>query len=1384
MKNLTAFLLLYCSITLSAQQADRFTGNASDRPVDPRTSQTNFIPNEVLVKFKDEVTLKAGTLLKSAGISAVDKILMANGASSLEKLFPTAKRLKSAQFVKDPQGRDMKIPNLDNIYKISIPQLKSAGSPPPNIFKFIEELKALPEVEYAEPNYVFSIGDFKPAGPEMSMLEAMNQPANSELSPAASGLVPNDPLYNSQWGIPATKIDVVWNTTTGDSTAVIAILDTGVDWQHPDLAANIWKNKQEIPGNGIDDDGNGLIDDIRGWDYINNDNNPTDDNSHGTHVAGIAAAVGNNGIGIAGANWKARIMPIKVFQSSGKGDAATIAKGVTYAATNGATVINMSFGSYAESLTLKNALASAYATAVLVAAAGNDAMCIGPGLCPDKRLGAPMYPGGYSFVLGVEANAAGGTAGFSNFDQDGPVFSGYPDLFNYELKAPGAGILSCVPGGNYREYSGTSMAAPLVAGAVSLYRKEKPTESQELLFGNLINSISQHIDLEAALNIVPIPKLDIVSYSVSDTIDGDKDGRPDVGETIEIKVKVRNTWGQANDVKVGIEFGEFEDKTTATILTAEATVGAVSAYATKENIVSLKIKLAANINDGRDIVFKLKTWYGDHLGEKSQNMTINIENGVELKGIISQNMTLYPNKQYIVTDNIAIPVGVTLTIKPGTILKFGEGKSMVVAGNLNAIGKKDSLIILTKRDNGQNWGMLTLEYTSKFIADYIIYEYAGSTAKPNVAPSCFLSSTSDLIINNSQFKYNYAGPSGYVSNGFQFNYGKVEQCCFYYNQYDRGIICTNNFRYNNLISNISGGYMNYIGGAIQGESFNKQNIFSNLILGQNTELNISSGSSSGFKVITLDSLYYGTTNEEKINKGIYDFQDFGSGAWIDISKKMNYPSREAHGIVWKVLVNGKDAQDEFDKLDPLGVARQKFEVYFNRAMDPKFPPIVSMGVRYPYSQTSIADNGTWSSDSTIYTVYKNIGLTTGDGINTIRVVGAKDMDHFEIPIEDRRFSVIVNAANSASAEFMATPGLGKVKMEWNNSTLTDGLGFNMYRMEHVNDSVLTKPVLINSTLITDTLYTDFAVTPNKKYYYYYKILRTNLSETDSSKVVSATPFTASKGDANGDLSVNVLDITTIVAYLLNNHPQPFIAEAADYNSDNNINVLDIVGVVNFILNGGKKSGEILVDQQIHLYMKNDTLFADAPVAIGGIQFDLSGTTSIEEIQKLQALEGFESGYAQQENSLRLLYFSMSGKNIPAGNRIPLLKLKKGSSISEAIFANKNGTPIAYDFLASGIGKILDNPEKLVAELGQNYPNPLSRLTTIPIRIYEPVDEATIRIFNLLGQELRVIRLPNPIAGEHLLQWDSGIHKGWFVYQLTVRQGKKQITLPSRKMIAR
>jgi hypothetical protein len=291
-----------------------------------------------------------------------------------------------------------------------------------------------------------------------------------------------------------------------------------------------------------------------------------------------------------------------------------------------------------------------------------------------------------------------------------------------------------------------------------------------------------------------------------------------------------------------------------------------------------------------------------------------------------------------------------------------------------------------------------------------------------------------------------------------------------------------------------------------------------------------------------------------------------------------------------------------------------------------------------------------------------------------------------------------------------------------------------------------------------------------------------LSETDKSKVVSATPFTAAKGDANGDLSVNVLDITSIVAYLLNNNPQPFIMEAADMNSDNNINVLDIVGVVNKILDVAQKAPSIAMTKQVELFMQNDTLCANSNVPVGGIQLDLKGISSMEDIHVLKALDGFESGNSLWSDSLRLIFYSMSGKNIPAGEGIPLLRLKTGSTITNAIFGETNGSPIKINYILTRIGDIQNNMNQTLAELGQNFPNPVNGKTIIPIRIYEQVDEAVLRVINMAGQLVEVIRLSNPYIGEHLLSWNSGANKGLFVYTLEIKNGNQKQICPVKKMI--
>lgn len=1364
---------------LYSQGPDR----SNDRFLDPQMDQMDFVANEVLVKFRDNVTLPSGNLLKSAGIGSVDKTLKSARVVSLEKLFPQEKQLKVARTVKDPLGRDMVIPSLHNIYKITLPHFKSTGSAPVNILKVVEELKALPEVEFAEPNYMFSMGDFAPAGPMISHLEAMEQPGNCNLAETASGLISADPYYNQQWGIPACNIDDAWNTTTGDSTSVIAILDTGVDWLHPDLAANIWRNEGEIADNGIDDDDNGKIDDIRGWDYINNDNNPMDDNSHGTHVAGIAAAVGNNEIGIAGVNWKAKIMPVKVFQSSGKGDAASIAQGVIYAASNDATVLNMSFGNYLESQTLKNALAFAYATAVLVASAGNDGLCIGPYRCKDFNYGRPSYPAAYSFVLGVSATQqyigdCGILACWSNFDPDGQVYSEYPGLLNYELKAPGTAIISTIPGGNYQEYSGTSMAAPLVAGAVSLYQNQKPDDSHEMLFGNLIHSGEGNIDLLEALNIIPEPCLDIISFELTDTLDGDGDGKPDAGETIELKVMVRNTWGEADSVKAGIELGDFEDPLVAQIITGEALVGSISAYATLANSQPLRIKISEDAVHNRDIVIKLNTWYGNKLGFKSRQIILNVENGINMTGMLFGTQTLTPDKNWIVTGSFKIADTGILNLKPGTHLHISS--VLYNEGVIRGIGTKDSTIYIsgTTIRGAAKSGTIDLRHT--FI-DLIYPENGGAIyfQGGNIDSSKITINSEKGTYMNSGFLYtdcllqNWSGSIVYDNGRFiRCNFENFSSDPVFWHL-DKDTSFTPRIKFCNFSDFVS----------LCGGNHPEQILFleGNNFLDSHKKYTYYADTYPAY-FDTILYQYWGTGDSLLIENTIFDFNENAFVNKVIFSPYLLQPSDSAHACVWKVLVNGKDAQEEV--MDPVGVGRHRFDICFNRSMDKSIFPRVSFGVREPFNQQQISEDGSWSEDGRIFTVYKTVNLTTGDGINRIRISGAREALgwDWEILVETQRFEFLISAAGSASAEFLATPGMGKVLLEWNDNDLEDGLGYNMYRMEQINDSTLSQPLMINTTLITDTLYTDFAVTPNKKYFYYYKILRTNLEETDSSKVVAAIPLTASKGDANGDLTVNVLDVTTIVAHLLENDPQPFIFEAADVNGDQVINVLDIVGVVNLVLNPGK-SATIASAATVTLYVQNDTLFADAPVAIGAIQLEIAGATSMEEIEKLAALQGFESGYNIHDHHLRLIVYSLTGKTIPAGNRIPLLRLKKGSGITDVVMGDKTGKELAVSFLSTRVWSLRAlGPD--VATLGQNYPNPLEQSTTIPVTINEPVDEITIRIIGINGQEIAILPVKNPVIGENLIHWTPGNHKGLMAYLLEVRRGGQQSIAGVKKMLVR
>ena len=228
----------------------------------------------------------------------------------------------------------------------------------------IETLNRDPRVAYAEPNFILHAADVMP---------------NDPFFPRLWGLHNTGQTVNWTAGTPDADIDApeAWSVSTGSPDVVVAVIDTGVDTAHPDLAPNIWVNAGEdcagCRTNGVDDDGNGYVDDWRGWDFANGDNNPTDDNGHGTHVAGTVAATGNNGLGVAGVTWSSRIMPLKFLGADGSGTTDDAISAILYARAKGVPILNNSWGGGEVSEALRDAIEQTDASGELfVAAAGND----------------------------------------------------------------------------------------------------------------------------------------------------------------------------------------------------------------------------------------------------------------------------------------------------------------------------------------------------------------------------------------------------------------------------------------------------------------------------------------------------------------------------------------------------------------------------------------------------------------------------------------------------------------------------------------------------------------------------------------------------------------------------------------------------------------------------------------------------------------------------------------------------------------------------------------------------------------------------------------------------------------------------------------------------
>ena len=633
------------------------------------SSQVEYADNTILIKMDKSFDGKVDSKLKKAGIGKLD--LMFN----MEKYsWYTAYLYK---------GKDVN--------------------------KVMEKVRKLKEVVVAEYNFKAE----KTSADDALISEVQDNPK-----------VGQQELLKSCGLQKAWRLDAFGKMLSGGSRDVtVAVIDTGVDYNHKDLKSNMWTNTVEIPDNGIDDDGDGYVDDYYGVDITAGQGSGMDDQGHGTHVAGIIGAA-NNKEGIVGIAYNTKIMPVKAGDASGYFAQDNIAKAIIYAYDHGADVINMSFGGSAASIAVQDALATAYTRCVLIASAGNDGM---PNETTDYYSALPSYPAALSYVVGVmSCSYTGRESSFTNWDVE---------LFNnveYEVYAPGEQVISTLPNNKYGKLSGTSMAAPVVAAQAALlrsYYSDAEKYPTKFIYGQIVgttdntvacNNPDKHtvagkihncpgmVNFYNSLTELPTPDVGTVDYRIFDTagFSADKegitagceevnngDGIIDAGETIAFGFNLRNRWGMSKDTVVHIDAKSSAgvDNPYIEILNNDVNYGSVGTYSDQdcgkiydesgdmwngwEKPFYLKIK--ENCPNGYTIPINITVTCKNGLNDKDtteyttkSTYVIEVRKGTILPNKITEDTTLTSDKCYIIPNSMIVMEGATLTIEKGTHIQF------------------------------------------------------------------------------------------------------------------------------------------------------------------------------------------------------------------------------------------------------------------------------------------------------------------------------------------------------------------------------------------------------------------------------------------------------------------------------------------------------------------------------------------------------------------------------------------------------------------------------------------------------------------------------------------------------------------------------------------